>query len=392
MDDWQSGSQAAAAGGITTVGNMTMPAAGEKLASAVARVAGSARSLVDFVLHPVIHAPGHDIEMQMAAVSAAGIPAVKVFGNLGDFDSHVEGYLAAFDAAAASDTVVMAHAEDGTINAFAARRLTQAGRTAAEFYPETRPLASELAATARLLAFADVTGARLYLVHVSSGEVLDLVAAARRRRVRTFVEGRPLYLLFTGDRQRGPDGPLFVANPPIRGAGDQEALWAGLASGTVDCLGSDHAPWNRRDKVAPGMTATTVPGGLADLETMLPLIFCSGVLGGRISLDRFVEATATTPARLFGLYPQKGVIEPGADADLVVWDPDLERVISAENGFSRSDFSLYEGWRSRGWPIATILRGQVVYQDGQVVGVPGTGRLLRRRVAEADPTGRGLDG
>jgi dihydropyrimidinase len=187
------------------------------------------------------------------------------------------------------------------------------------------------------------------------------------------VETRPIYLEFTADRFAGEDGALFVGNPPLRGAGDLEALWAGLASGTVDMLGSDHAPWMRAEKLDPRRDVSSFRPGMPDLETMLPLLFSEGVLTGRLSMERFVAVTSSGAARVFGLAPAKGGIRVGGDADLVVWDPERTRVVRAVDGQSKADWSLYEDRAITGWPVVTVSRGRVVVEDGEVVedGAPG---------------------
>jgi dihydropyrimidinase len=189
------------------------------------------------------------------------------------------------------------------------------------------------------VAFAEVSGTPIYIVHVSSFRALAACAAARARGVPVRVETRPLYLFLTGELMRREDGAKYVGQPPLRRPEDVAALWAGMRFGTVDTIGTDHAPWTLEQKLAVGHSLDELRPGVADLETVRPMLFSEGVLTGRLSLARFVELTATNPARLFGLHPRKGVIAPGSDADLVIWDPDETLVVDGSRGQSRAGYT-----------------------------------------------------
>jgi dihydropyrimidinase len=231
-----------------------------------------------------------------------------------------------------------------------------------------------------MVAFAEATGTPIYIVHLSSRRALETCTRARARGVPVHVETRPLYLYLTEELLGDPDGARYVGQPPLRTDDDVAALWAGLHLGTVDTVGSDHAPWTLEQKLAVGDSLEELRPGVADLETLRPMLFSAGVATGRLSLARFVELTATTPARLFGLFPRKGVIAPGADADLVVWDPDEERVLDGSRGQSRAGYSPYDGTTVRGWPRHVLSRGELVLSAGEVVGGPtGRGPLRRGR-------------
>jgi dihydropyrimidinase len=193
-----------------------------------------------------------------------------------------------------------------------------------------------------------------------------------------------MYLYLTEERLDGEEGPLFVGQPPLRSKVDSEALWGGIANGAVDLLATDHAPWMRAQKLDPELTITNLRPGISSLQFMLPLFFSEGVLKRGISLERFVELTSTKTARIMGLYPDKGVIREGAHADIVVLDPERSAEIRGGNDLSKSDYSVYEGWPVQGWPIMTVRRGEVVFEDGQVVGRRGTGSLVSRRPWQAN--------
>jgi dihydropyrimidinase len=272
----------------------------------------------------------------------------------------------------------MIHCEDQTILSAAVRELMAQGRSSLRYYAESRPVAAEVAATRQAVAMGEASGAALYIVHLSCEAALEVCEQARSPSRPVFVETRPLYLHFTRERYRQPEGPLFVGQPPLREAGDVDALWAGLARGAINTLATDHAPWTRQQKLDPALNIANLRPGVNNLQVMLPLLFSEGVRTGRLSLMRFVAVTSTNAARLFGLFPRKGTIAVGSDADLGLWAPDERRRVAGSRLYSRAGFSVYDGMEVTGWPQMTIRRGQVVYVDGQITGQPGGGRLLRR--------------
>jgi dihydropyrimidinase len=221
-------------------------------------------------------------------------------------------------------------------------------------------------------------------VHLSSAEALASARRAQDRGLPVYVETRPLYLYLTSAALAGPQGGKYVGAPPLREPGDVRALWAGLTAGSVHTLGSDHAPWTLADKVDAALDVTTARQGVADLETVMPMLFSEGVRAGRLSLSRFIALTSTNAARLFGLYPRKGTIAVGSDADLVVLDPERRRVIDGRDMHSRAGYSVYDGREVYGWPRFTVSRGAVVLEDGQVTAQPGRGPW-RRRAPTAAP-------
>ncbi len=230
----------------------------------------------------------------------------------------------------------------------------------------------------RAVAICDATGSPIYIVHLSSA---DALAAARRGRAAglpVYVETRPLYLYLTSELLSGPDGGKYIGAPPLREPHDVSALWTGLADGSVDTVGSDHAPWALADKLDESQNVLTARQGVADLETMLPMLFDAGVGTGRISLHKFVSLISTGPARLFGLYPRKGTIAVGSDADLVVLDPQLRRTVDGSAMHSRAGYSAYDGREVSGWPRFTISRGDIVLRTARCCATPGRGQWLHR--------------
>lgn len=379
-DDFVSGSRAAAAGGVTTIGNIGFGKPGERLVNLVERVGadGSRNSLVDFVVHPVLMEPDEGTPADIQRLAELGHTSVKIFMSIGDFDVKLPAFVSALDSAGKNGLLSMVHCEDACVIEHATAGLLAKGHKELQYYPDSHPELSERMAVSRIVAIAEATGSPIYIVHLGSAAALTEARAARARGQRVYVETRPIYLYFTEERFVGEDGPLFVGNPPLRGAGDQAALWAGLAAGHVDTCCTDHAAWKLADKLDPELTIATARPGMSELETLMPVLYSEGVRKGRLTLQRFVEVTSTNAAKLFGLFPQKGTIAVGSDADLVVWDPEAHRPIVGAEGMSRSGYSLYEGWDVVGAPAHTISRGEVVYSDGQVQGEPGRGRMLRR--------------
>jgi dihydropyrimidinase len=380
VDDFGSGSAAAIAGGITTIGNMTFPAKDDSLIQAIERDLAAARDLasVDYVLHPVLADPTPQALAELPGLAEAGHMSLKLFMVDEEFDARADGMIEAVRIAGQHGMLTLIHCEDGALVRFAAQRLLASGRGGLGDWAASRPVAAERAAVERAVAVCEATGSPVCIVHLSSGSALRAARRGRARGLPVFIETRPLYLYLTGEALAEPDGAKYIGAPPLRAAADVDALWSGLADGSVDTLGSDHAPWRLADKLDPSLNVMTARQGVADLETMLPMLFSAGVSLGRISLHRFIALTSTGPARLFGLYPRKGTIAIGSDADLVVFDPQVRRVIDGGSMQSRAGYSAYDGREVSGWPRFVVSRGDVVLEDGEVLARPGRGRWVRR--------------
>ncbi|CAA9576124.1 MAG: Dihydropyrimidinase @ D-hydantoinase [uncultured Thermomicrobiales bacterium] len=385
VDDFASGSAAALAGGVTTLGNMTFLAPGETPLAGLAREAALVReqAIADVFLHPVLGETTAPVLDEIPRLLAEGCNSIKFFMSFPDFDASVAGYLEATRRAGAAELITLIHCEDRALITDATARLVAAGRTSLRHYPESRPVLAELVATQRAIAFAEATGAPVYVVHLSSRRALEACADAQARGIPVFVETRPLYLHLTRERFEEAEGAKYVGQPPLREREDLDALWAAIRQGTLQTVCTDHAPWSLAAKLDPALSVADLRPGVENLQTMLPMLYSEGVRGGRISLSRFVEVTSTNAAKLFGLYPRKGTIAVGGDADIVVFDPELTRTVTASMLESNADYTVYEGWEVTGWPIVTLRRGEVVYRHGEVVGKPGSGRLVRRERTRA---------
>jgi dihydropyrimidinase len=383
-DHLTSGSEAAVAGGITTIGNMTYPGQGVTFREGIARDEEFVRrdAIADIMLHPVLIEPGELDEVGIQALVDAGHTSIKIFMVIPSFDQYLTDYVRVMRQAGEAGIMSVVHCEDPAIIAESTRALVEAGKSSLRYYAGSRPLLAETIATRRAIAYGEITGAPIYVVHLSAAEPLDICREARQRGLPVYVETRPLYLHFTSERFQEPDGPLFVGQPPLREAADVEALWKGLADGSVHALGSDTVAWSREQKMDPSLDIEDLRPGVPGLQEMHPVLFSEGVVKGRLSPQRFVELISANPAKLFGLYPRKGTIAVGSDADMAVWDPRETRKIELEDMFSRAGFSLFEGWEVTGWPLVTIRRGEIVYEHGRVAAEPGSGQVLRRGAAQ----------
>jgi dihydropyrimidinase len=387
-DDYESGSRAAAAGGITTFVNFAFQEAGASLRETVeielAKAEG--RAHLDFALHVVVTDPDRDgLAGEVRELVADGFPSLKVFTAVQGLELRREQMLRVFQAAADAGAVVAVHAEDGPLVTHLTQRLLAAGRAGVEHLPAARPPESEALAVAGVCVYGRATGCPLYIVHLSCAAALDEVRTARGRGALVYVETRPAYLYLDDSVYSLPDreGNKFVTWPPLRTPEDQRALWGGHASGEIQTYATDHTTWMRAQKMAAGRNFDQIPGGIANVQTSIGMLYSEGVGKRRISANRFVQVASTNPARLFGLWPRKGTIAIGSDADLVLIDPQRTFLIAESEMESRSDFDPYDGRTCQGWPVLTISRGEVLVEEGRVLSRPGRGRLLRRGPFEA---------
>jgi dihydropyrimidinase len=382
-DDYESGSRAAAAGGITTFINFAFQDRGAGLAAAIERETAKAegRSVIDYGFHIAVIDPAAPGALdELPALARSGFTSVKIFTANAGMALSGHDVLRVMQAAADAGIMVSVHAEDQALVDHLTRRLLSQGRRGVENLVRARPAQAEAAATGRVAAYAAALGVPVYLVHLSCRAALDAVRAARGAGARVYVETRPAYLYLAADRYRLPDrrGNKYVCWPPLREADDQAALWEGLASGEIQTYATDHTTWMASQKMDPSLSFADIPGGVSNVQTSIGMLYAEGVRADRIPLTTFVAATAANPAKLFGLWPRKGCMAVGSDADLVAIDPGRPFRVTAVAMESRSDFDPYEGYQARGWPVLTISRGEVVMRDGRVLGQAGRGLLLSR--------------
>ena len=377
LDDFAHGTRAAIAGGVTTVVSMVYQEDGSLRRGIERGLRDAESSLCDFAFHSVVTDPSADAIAELPSLVADGHAGLKVFMVSNRFVERTVDYLALYAAAARRGMLVAVHAEDHLLIERSTAALHLAGKTGVAFFPASRPVEAELLAVRAAVRHATSSGASLYLVHLSSAAALDEVRRAKGERARVFGETRPLYLYLTRQQFDRSDAALWVGQPPLREQADVYAVWRALADGTLDTVGTDHIPRSRADKLAPGLTFDKIPPGVANLETLLPMLYSEGVRKERLAVERMVEVVATNPARIAGLRG-KGEIAVGNDADLVLFDPRATRTIRAVELHSACDYDPYEGWEVTGWPRTVLLRGEVVYDKGEIRAQPGAGRFVRR--------------
>jgi len=382
-DDFESGTIAAAIGGTTTVIDYATQFTGETLQHALETWMRKAdgRAVVDYAFHMIVSDFSDRVETEMDALVREGVPSFKLFtaypGRLMLDDGRI---FRAMLRAAETGGLICLHAENGHVIDVLVRRALAAGRTSPRVHAETRPPGAEAEAVHRGIALAELAGAAVYIVHLSSAEALAEVVRGRDRGARVVAETCPQYLCLSDECYDAPgmEGAKYVMSPPLRAKAGQERLWLGLAAGEIDTVATDHCPFTLAEKARGAGDFSKIPNGAPGIETRMSLLFDAGVRRGRLSLERFVEVTSATPAKTFGLYPRKGAVAPGSDADLVVWDPEKTMTISAATHHMRVDYSPYEGRQVTVAAGVVLSRGQVVVEGGRFVGRTGAGRFLKR--------------
>jgi len=388
-DTYETGSRAALIGGTTTLIEMCCPSRTDDILAGfehwMAQAAG--RSACDFTFHMGATRFDGATQSQLREIVRRGVSSFKVFlaykGAFGIDDTELYGTLRL---ARELGVVVTAHCENETLVFERQRELIAAGRTDPGQHHESRPPQVEAEGVHHLMAFAEQTGAATYIVHLSCREALAEAVAARARGVDVAVETLIQYLVLdkTYAERPGFEGAKYVMSPPLREAANQPVLWGGLREGVIQTVATDHAPFDFEGQKRMGMSDfTKIPNGIPSLEERINLLHTHGVRAGRIDLHTLVNVASTQVARMFDLYPRKGSIQPGADADLVVYDPGHRGVISARTHHMNVDYSAFEGWKTEGRPSVVTVRGEIAVRDGQFVGDPARGRFLRRTPSRA---------
>jgi dihydropyrimidinase len=390
VDDIAHGTRAAAAGGVTTVCDFAYQRTGEGLRHAIDLAIDEATgsAWVDFSVHAWVSDPTPTVRDEVPGLVDDGFPSFKFWMALDTFDARLEEHLALMEAVGGSGGLAVIHCEDRALMEFCTERLIEQGRTHVTDYVDAKPRAVEVSATARAMEMVRVTGTPGYIVHVSCRAALDVTTRARAEGLPIFVETRPLYLHLTSERYAEPNdlGTKYVGVPPLRDDEDRAALWTGLATRDIDTVATDHVGWSLQQKLATPRIPE-IASGVQALETTLPLLYSEGVRKDRISLPRMVELLSTNPARILGAFPRKGSLAVGADADIVLFDPERRVTIRAEDLHGATDFDPYEGIEVVGWPQTTFLRGERVFERGELVAEPRGARVPRVAFASASMPG-----
>ena len=397
-DDHYTGTKAAAFGGTTTVIDF-VPFESPSLDESVEKWRRKAeKAAVDYAAHMNLTRFNANIAAEIPSLREKGITTLKVFtaynGRLRIDDSSI---LQAMNIARETGMLVMLHAEDGDeIERLTADALA-AGHSTPIWHARTRPASGAVAVAERIFALAASVDAELYLVHMTSAGEVDLLAAGRRRGLKVMGETCPQYLFFSEDDLCRPEAAKWICSPPVRTATDNARLWEGLGDGTIQTIGTDHCPffydgtrsilYEGKPVAIPGKELgagdfTRIPNGLPGVEDRLPVLWTSGVGSERMTASKFVALTSTNPAKIFGLYPRKGALLTGSDADIVIWDPGKKVTCGVALSHQRTDFNLYEGWDLTGMPEKVFLRGQCIVDGGNWLGKAGKGQFLPRQPGE----------
>lgn len=387
-DDFESGTLSALYGGNTTIMPFCLQERDGDLRSALDWYHGLAdgQSFTDLAFHIIVANPSPQVlGQQLPALIEDGYTSIKVFMTYENLRLNDAELLETFDVARLHNATVMIHCENEDAIRYLADHAEKRGELRPDMHAKTRPVAVEREATHRAISLAEIADIPIVIVHVSNGAAADEIRRARARGMKIVAETCPQYLMLTADDLKGMDweGAKFVCSPPPRDAQEQQACWNGLADGTFRLYSSDHCPFRYNSPQgklnAKGRANFRhIPNGIPGVETRLPILFSEGVGKGRIDLQTFVALASTNHAKQYGLYPRKGTIAVGSDADITLWDPELEREVRHTELHDGADYSPYEGLKLKGWPTTVLLRGKVMLRDGVLQGNKGDGEYLLR--------------
>jgi dihydropyrimidinase len=387
-DDFDSATLAAACGGTTTIMPFVNRLEGASLRESAEDYAARARARarIDYAFHVIVGQSSiASIAEELPALLQAGYLSVKVYMSYAGYMLDDERILEVMETTRRFGGLTMVHAENGHCVHFLSDRLQRAQGGSLALWGGTAPPAVEREATHRAITLAEVSGARTLLVHVSASQALEQIRWAHAQGIKILAETCPQYLVRTAEDLARPgwDAAKFVCSPPLRAATDVAQLWQGVGDGTFDLVSSDHCPYRFEGPTGKKVAGSDahfrhVPPGLPGIETRLMLLFSEGVRRRRITLEQFVALTATNPAKIYGLYPTKGSLMPGADADIVLWDPEAQGVIRHADLHDACDYTPFEGQTIEGRPVMTFSRGECLFDRGRILGGPGRGRIIAR--------------
>jgi dihydropyrimidinase len=382
VDDYTTGSIAAMCGGVTTIIEFVVPDESGRILPAIEKQMSSAKSssYVDFSFHAILRKITSQTLEDMETAVKRGITSFKIYTAYSGFQLGDEDILTVLRKSKELGALVCFHAEDGVIVDTATGLLAQNKKTDIQYYPEAHPTVADVSATHRIITYAKYLGARIHIVHVNTGVGASMIGEAQRAGWPITGETCPQYLLFTEDvyRTGKPEAHFFVLAPCIRTESDRLSLWRAIDSDDLQTIATDHCPYTSIQKLENVGDFRKIPGGAGGIETSLPILYTYGVEQGRLSLPRLVEIMSTNPAKIFNLFPRKGIIAVGSDADFVIYDPINETQINADKLHSDTDHTIYEGLNVMGKVGQTILRGEVVSENGERVIESPAGQYLPR--------------
>lgn len=397
-DDFESATISAAFGGNTTVIPFAAQHRGDSLRKTVEdyHACAGPKSVIDYGYHLIVSDPTPEVlGQELPALIKAGFTSFKVYMTYDALRLDDRQMLDVLSTARREGALVMIHAENHEMIRWLTEKLVDGSNTAPKYHAVSHSRLGESEATHRAITLSQLVDTPILIVHVSSEEATSEIRRAQDNGLKVYGETCPQYLFLTAEDldKQGMEGAKFCCSPPPRDADAQEAVWRGLQNGTFQVFSSDHAPYRFDEtgklSAGPNPPFTKIANGVPGIELRLPLLFSEGVCKGRIDIHKFVELTATNVARLYGLFPRKGTIAVGADADLVLWDPDLERTVRYDDLHDRAGYTPYEGMTLTGWPVMVINRGRIVVEDNSLQVAPGSGEFLPRELSRfAAPLGR----
>ena len=382
-DDFETGTIAAACGGTTSIIDFCIQGKGQTLAEAleVWHAKAKGKAAIDYGFHVAITDMNEKVLAEMQEIIQKGYPSFKLFMTYDGLRVDDGALLEALLQAKEHGGLICVHAENYYVVKHMVDKFQKEGKNEPIYHALSRPPLVESEATGRAIKLAQFADAPLYVVHLTCKLSLDEVKKARQAKGKIMAETCPQYLLLSEDNYREPDfnGAKYVISPPLRTKDNQEPLWQGLADNSLQAVSTDHCSFDFKGQKDMGKDFFgKIPNGAPGLEARMVLMFDRGVNSGKISLNRFVEVTATNPAKIFGMYPQKGTIAAGSDADLVIFDPKLEKTITHSMLHENVDYTTYEGFKVTGYPVMTLSRGNVIAKDGEFVGKVGAGKFIKR--------------
>lgn len=386
-DDFEAGTVAAAFGGVTTILDFAIQPKEKTFLETIElwRKKADPKVVTDYSLHVAVTNLTEERIAEIPKVLDSGVTSFKLFmtyrreGLISEDWQLLEMLKASKD----HKFLVQVHAENPSIEDYLKQKHLKAGKTSAEYHFRSKPNFVEGEAVRRATYFAEISGGNLYIVHTTTKDALEAAESATRAGTKVYVETCPHYLMLTEEKYLQPNGRFFAMSPPLRSKKDNEALWLGLAKEIVKTIGSDHCPFTSAQKDLGKDDFTKIPNGVPGTEIILPILYSEGVGKDRITLNQLVKVTSCNTAKLFGLYPKKGAIAVGSDADLAILDPNLELELSPENLHTKIDYTIYEGLKVKGIPVTTISRGKPVILDRQFVGKRGEGQFVPRGLVKA---------
>jgi dihydropyrimidinase len=383
-DDFESGTIAAAFGGTTSIVDFAIQYRGQTLHHAWETWMKKAdgKAAIDYGFHMIMTEVDDQIEQEMDALVRQGITSFKLFmAYPGVFMLDDASIFRAMLRTGKNGGTICMHAENGGVIDVLVQKALAEGKTAPRYHALTRPARAEGEATHRAIALAEIADVPVYIVHLSASEALEMVTEARDRGLPAFAETCPQYLFLSYDNYEEPgfEGAKYVMSPPLRPRDTQDRLWRGLAFNDLQAISTDHCPFCMKEQKVLGKDDfSKIPNGAPGIETRMSLVYDGGVRTGRIALNRWVELTSTSPAKIFGLFPRKGTIAPGADADVVVFNPAKKQTLSVRTLHMKVDYNPYEGREVQGVSETVISRGRVIVENGKFTGRPGGGSFIKR--------------